>query len=202
MKTLIKNLLCAVLLIGLINISFVSNAKNFDPKRLKSGLIFDVKKIDNQLKLRLDIRQPNKDLVMIKVMDEKGVELYKAFTSKSEHSSILNLSNLGYGDYQVEIASGGESKIENISFDKPVYLDSKLYIKHSPNDKTIKVYGRNLEKPAKISIQNSAGRYIIKDYYNLQNFNDKLDTKRLRKGIYTVTVKSADITESMKIEIK
>ncbi|QCK16270.1 T9SS type A sorting domain-containing protein [Mangrovivirga cuniculi] len=211
MKTLTKTIfaLSLTLAFALSSFSAVANTNDepgniFDPKKMSSGLIFDLDHIsEDLLKFRLNIHQPEKHLYNITIYDKDGNQLYTAYTSKTDNSQLFNLEGLGYGEYIVEINSLGETASDRIVLKEPEYLRPMGFIKESEKIKNkVTIVSLNTESTVKVKITDSNGKKVYVNSYYLKNYREHLDLNWLPKGEYTMTMTSDNFSETENITIK
>ncbi|NMM49070.1 DUF3244 domain-containing protein [Marinigracilibium pacificum] len=211
MKTLSKSIFAVTLALAFVLTSFTASAKIydpnkgiFDPKKMSSGLMFDIDNFrHNALKFRLDIYQPQKQLVNISILDKEGTVVYNAFTSKTESAQLFDVSSLGYGEYTVEISTLGETASDKIVLEAPEYLRPRAFIKESEVEKNrVTIVSLNAESSVKVKIVNENGKVVFSDAYYLENYREHLDLNWLPKGKYTVSMDFDDIHESQEITVK
>lgn len=211
MKTLVKQLPVVSLILAFFLISFAAYADSnensneiFDPKKMRSGLIFDLDNIlDSPLKFRLDIIQPEKHLVNISIYDEEGNQVYSAFTSKTQNNQLFNLTDLGYGEYTVEISTLGEVSSDKIKLERPEYLYPMGFIKESVVDKNkVTIVSLNAESPVTLEITDLNNQVVYSDLFFRKDLRENLNLNRLSEGEYIVTLKSKDFTETKTITVK
>ncbi|QCK16271.1 DUF3244 domain-containing protein [Mangrovivirga cuniculi] len=197
---LIFTLICSTAYAGVNE----NSNKIFDPKKMSSGLIFDLDHIfNNPMKFRLDLHQPEKHLVQISIYDKDNNKVYSAFTSKTQNSQLFNLSELGYGEYTVEITTLGEVARDKIILEKPAYLNPVAFIKESETTKNkVTIVSLNAGSPVNFTITDEGNNVVYNDIYYKKDLRENINLNELPQGDYTLTLESNDVFESKNITIK
>ncbi|MCX2743629.1 hypothetical protein OO013_07125 [Mangrovivirga sp. M17] len=202
MKTNIKTIANAIIIIALFCASFSGFSKSLDPKTFKSGLSFEVKKSEKDLMLKLNLDQPSNKLAIVSLSSEDGEILYKFFTSNKKHHQQIDLSLFGYGEYSISVTSEGETITDKIKYEFPEVLKPRILVKHNPETNLVVIYGRNLSEDTYISISDSKGKVYYKNKINEKDFNEKLNIKNLRWGDYIISTTNKDLSHKTTVSKK